>query len=323
MDQSNQWSANGSLVEEVLKPILYADIFDYPLTFDEIYKFLEFKTTPDEVQSLLDRAIENREIIFVDQFYSLADKPHLVAKRRERWLASQELWPKAISYGRWVASLPFIRMVSVTGSLAVDNPRDGVDDIDFLIVTRPGRLWLCRALIILLVRWGRLRGVHLCPNYLLTENVLYFDDNNLFVAREMLQMIPLYGREFYLKMREINAWLTNYLPQGYGLNLEKVSEQLSPVQNLLKKMGEFLLAGPIGDSIEKILQKIQITKHTRQAAKSGALDKVVFTADMCKGHYNSHNQKTMSAYHQRLQAHVINGKLPPLNGRLGEIGSRE
>lgn len=323
MDQSNQWSANGSLVEEVLKPILYADIFDYPLTFDEIYKFLEFKTTPDEVQSLLDRAIENREIVFIEQFYSLADKPHLVAKRRERWLASQVLWPKAVYYGRWVASLPFIRMVSVTGSLAVDNPRDGVDDIDFLIVTRPGRLWLCRAWIILLVRWGHLRGVHLCPNYLLTENVLYFDDNNLFVAREMLQMIPLYGREFYLKMREINAWLTNYLPQGHGLNLEKVNDQLSPAQNWVKKMGEFLLAGVIGDFIEKILQKIQITKHTRQAAKSGALDKVVFTADMCKGHYNSHNQKTMSAYHQRLQAHVIKGKLPSLNGRMGEIGSRE
>jgi hypothetical protein len=311
MDQPKQRSANGSLVEEVLKPILYADIFDYPLTFDEIYKFLEFKTTPDEVKSLLDRAIENREIVVVDQFYSLADKPHLVAKRRERWLASQALWPKAVYYGRWVASLPFIRMVSVTGSLAVDNPRDGVDDIDFLIVTQPGRLWFCRALIILLVRFGHLRGVHLCPNYLLTENVLYFEDKNLFVAREMLQMIPLYGREFYLKMREINTWLTDYLPQGNGLSLEKINDQLSPMQNLVKKLGEFLLGGAIGNFIEKILQKIQITKHTRQAAKSGALDKVVFTADMCKGHYNSHNQKTMSAYRQRLQAHT-NGKVPKL-----------
>ena len=40
MDQLNQRNVNGQLVEEVLKPILYADIFDYPLTFDEIYKFL-------------------------------------------------------------------------------------------------------------------------------------------------------------------------------------------------------------------------------------------------------------------------------------------
>lgn len=311
MDQLPHPSTNGALVEEVLKPILYADIFDYPLTFDEIYKFLEFKTTPAEVKSLLDRALENQEIVLVDQFYTLAGKPHLVAKRRERWRASQLLWPKAVYYGGWVAALPFIRMVSVTGSLAVDNPRDGVDDIDYLIVTRPGRLWLCRALIILLVRLGRLRGVHLCPNYLLTENVLFFEDNNLFVAREMLQMIPLYGREFYLKMRKINTWLTDYLPQGNGLNLEKVNDQLSPGQSLVKKISEFLLGGMVGTGLEKILQKIQISKHTRQAAKFGALDKVVFTADVCKGHYNSHNQKTMTAYQQRLQTHT-NGKVPKL-----------
>lgn len=323
MDQLNQRTANGQRVEEVLKPILYADIFDYPLTFDEIYKFLEFKTTREEVKSLLERAIENEEIILVDEFYSLVDKPHLVVKRRERWLASQALWPKAIHYGRWVASLPFIRMVSVTGSLAVDNPRDGVDDIDYLIVTRPGRLWLCRALIILMVRYGHLRGVNLCPNYLLTENVLYFEESNLFTAREMLQMVPLYGREFYIKMREVNAWVTDYLPQGYGLNLEKIDDNLSPVQNFIKKIGEFMFDAWLGDLFEQFLQKIQITKHTRRAAEWGVLDKVVFTADTCKGHYDGHNNRTMTAYQQRLQAHVVKGNLPPTNGKLKGVGSRE
>ncbi|MBI1881445.1 MAG: hypothetical protein HYR94_24965 [Chloroflexi bacterium] len=314
MDQQKLRTINGRLVEEVLKPILYADIFDYPLTFEEIYKFLEFRTTPEEVKSLLDRAVENQEIILIDKFYSLADKPHLVAKRRERWGVSQTLWPKAVQYGRWVASLPFIRMVSVTGSLAVDNPRDGVDDIDYLIVTKPGRLWFCRALIILMVRFGHIRGVYLCPNYLLTENVLYFEDNNLFTAREMLQMIPLYGHEFYVKMREVNAWVTNYLPQGQGLNLARINDELSPAQIFIKKVGEFVLGGVLGDLVEWMLQKIQITKHTRLAAKYNALDNVVFTADTCKGHYDGHNQKTMSAYQQRLQAHAINGKVQTKNG---------
>ncbi len=316
MNQLNQRSTNGQAVEEVLRPILYADIFDYPLTFEEIYKFLEFKIAPEEVKNLLDQAIDHQEIVLIDNFYSLAGKAHLVSKRRERWLMSQTLWPKAIHYGRWIASLPFVRMVSVTGSLAVDNPRDGVDDIDYLIVTRPKRLWFCRALIILMVRYGRLRGVQLCPNYLLTENVLYFEENNLFTAREMLQMIPLYGQEFYVKMREINTWVTDYLPQGEGLNLAKINDQLSPGQSLLKKLGEFILGGLGGDLLEKLLQKIQITKHTRLAEKYGALDKVIFTADTCKGHYDGHNQKTMRAYQQRLQAHAVNSKLHSLNGKV-------
>ncbi len=316
MSQFNQQKTSDPSVEEVLKPILYADIFDYPLTFDEIYKFLEFEATPAQVKRLLDRAIEQEMIVAIEGFYSLADKPHLVAKRHERWHASQSLWPKAIRYGHWIASLPFVKMVSVTGSLAVENPRDGVDDIDYLIVTKPGRLWLCRALIVLMVRLGHLRGVYLCPNYLLTENGLYFEDNNLFTAREMLQMVPLYGQNFYVKMRELNGWVTDYLPQGKGLNLEKINDQLSPGQNVLKKLGELALGGFLGDLMEKFLQKVQITKHTRLAAQRDALDQVVFTADVCKGHYDGHNQKTMSAYQLRLQKLAINGKLAAPNGKV-------
>lgn len=307
MSQLNRQFTNGSAAQEVLKPILYADIFDYPLTFEEVYKFLEFEATSEEVKNLLAEAVERGEIILADGFYSLIDRPHLVTKRRERWRASQSLWPKAIHYGRWIATIPFVRLVAVTGSLAVDNPRDGVDDIDYLIVTDPGRLWLCRALIIIMVKYGHLRGAHLCPNYILTERVLYFEENNLFTAREMLQMIPLYGREFYLRMRETNNWVTHYLPQGKGLNLHRLNDQLSSGQSFLKRTSEFVLGGFLGHALEKVLQKIQITKHTNRARKYGALDKVVFTADMCKGHYDGHNQKTMKAYRQRVQAHTLYG----------------
>lgn len=305
----------GHLTKEVLKPIFYADIFDYPLTFEEIHKFLEFEVSRDEVKQLLEQAIQNQEIISVDGFYSLPDRAHLAARRRERWQTSQQLWPKAIHYGRWIASLPFVRMVSVTGSLAVDNPRDGVDDIDYLIVTQPRRLWFCRALIILLVKYGHRRGVHLCPNYIITENVLYFEDNNLFAAREMLQMIPLYGKRSYLEMRRINDWVTDYLPQGTTLNLKKLDDRLSPVQGLLKRAGEFILGGFLGDLCEAVLQKIQITKHTRLLERRGAADSVVFTADVCKGHYDGHNGKIMDTYRQRLRDYEFkqNSKLQVTN----------
>jgi hypothetical protein len=151
-----------------------------------------------------------------------------------------------------------------------------------------------------MVRYGHLRRVHLCPNYLLTENVLYFADNNLFIAREMLQMVPLYGKNLYLEVRRLNDWVTNYLPQGTDLNLGKVDDTLSPFQRLLKKSSELVLNGFLGDLLEKPLQKFQINKHTRLAEKYGALDKVIFTADQCKGHYDGHNNKTMRAYLHRI-----------------------
>ncbi len=308
MNQLGQQTTKASSVEEVLRPILYADIFDFPLTFDEIYRFLGVKADPEEVKSLLDQAVRQQHLVQIDGFYALPDRPHLINKRQERLQSSQQLWPTALYYGHWMASLPFVQMVSITGALAVENPRDGVDDIDYLIVTRARRLWVCRTLIILLVRLGRLRGAQLCPNYLITENALYFEDNNLFVAREILQMVPLYGQESYLKLRHLNAWVTDYLPQGNSLNLDKLSDDLQPGPSALKKLGEFILGGFIGDGLERLIQKFQIARHTRRAKQSGALDKVVFTADACKGHYNSHNSRTMTAYQQRLQTYGVGSR---------------
>ena len=301
MSQIDPLRKSPDQIEEALKPILYADIFDYPLTFEEIYRFSEFKTTPQDLKTLLAEAVRKKRIIQLDGFYSLYDRPNLAAKRRERWDAAQVLWPKARYYGRWIASLPFVRMVAVTGSLAVENPRDDVDDIDYLIITRPGRLWLCRAFIILMVRLGYLKGVHLCPNYLLTENILYFENNNLFIAREMLQMAPIYGEAVYLDMRRLNDWVTDYLPQGTGLNLSKMDDHLSPLQHRFKIIGEFVLGGLLGNIIEKPLQKFQITKHTKLAQSRGAADKVIFTPDQCKGHYDGHNSRVMHAYRNRLK----------------------
>jgi hypothetical protein len=300
MSQQNEVAVIDRSIREVLKPIIYTDIFDYPLTAEEVHQFLEAEASLEEVNHWLGQAVDRGHLARRDGFYTLVDRSQLVNKRRERERASARLWPYATYYGRWIASLPFVKLVAVTGSLAVDNPRDGVDDIDYLIVTQAGRLWLCRAMIILLVRYGYRRGVSLCPNYLITENVLGFD-KDFFTAREMLQMKPLYGRESYLKMRQINSWIINYFPQANGFNLEKLDDELSSSQQLFKGLGETTLGGGLGNLLEKWLQKFQITKHTRRAQEYGALDKVIFTADVCKGHYNSHSHKTMTAYQQRIE----------------------
>jgi len=321
MDQLNQ-KLTEEQAQAVLKPILYADIFDYPLTLEEVYKFVEFETTLEKIELLLGQAVDVGQLVKVNGFYSLSNRSHLAAKRQERKKASRVLWPRAIYYGRWLASLPFVRLVAITGALAVDNPSDGIDDIDYLIVTQPRRLWLCRAMIIMLVKYGHRRGVHLCPNYLITENVLDFEDD-FFAAREMMQMQPLYGTDVYLSMSDANTWVTRYFPQGDSPKLDKLSDRLSPEQQFIKRVGESILRGFVGNILEFSLQKIQVTKHTKRAKRYGALDKVIFTADVCKGHYDGHNHKTMVAYQQRIKDYLVKDDLLQTNGRLRTFGLRK
>ncbi|HMQ52212.1 MAG TPA: hypothetical protein PKD98_08975 [Anaerolineae bacterium] len=289
----------------VLRPILYADIFDFPLTQAEVYRFIEIKTTPAEVEQLLLQAVEAGQLAVVEGFFSLPHRTELAPKRQERERASALLWPKAGRYGRWLAALPFVRMVAVTGSLAVDNPRDGADVIVFLVGTRPGRLWMCRAMMVMLVRLGHLGGVHLCPNYIVTENRLSFDSQDFFTAREVIQMQPLYGEALYRQMVQANAWIARFFPHGSQPSTQRLADDLTPAQQGLKRVGEFILAGVLGNRLESIVQRYQVAKHTRLAEHYGQRDRVVFNADECKGHYDGHKRRAMAAYRRRMQEALV------------------
>ena len=65
-----------------------------------------------------------------------------------------------------------------------------------------------------------------------------------------------------------------------------------------------MLGRGLGDLLENRLQQIQIRKHTRQALKAGSLDKVIFTPDICKGHYDGHRHNTLTAYNKQLKEHT-------------------
>jgi hypothetical protein len=71
MGQQNAVATTDEHIREVLKPILYTDIFDYPLTVEEVHRFLEFEASLEEVRSWLDQAVQMGELALRDGLYSL------------------------------------------------------------------------------------------------------------------------------------------------------------------------------------------------------------------------------------------------------------
>ena len=168
---------------------------------------------------LADKRFTSRHLSRVGPYYALPGREETATIRQERGRLARQLWPVAMQYGRLLASLPFTRMVAVTGSLAVDNVApDG--DIDYLLVAANGRVWLNRAFAIALVRLATRRGYSLCPNYILAERALHFPDHNLYTAHEVVQMMPLSGLNIYAHIRQINSWTTTFLPNAIGLPRE-------------------------------------------------------------------------------------------------------
>jgi hypothetical protein len=285
-----------ALQRAVLYAVAYSDIFDYPLTSGEIHRYLAGvradRFTVDALLangSMIPHSLSRRE-----GYVTLPGREHLIDTRRNRAARSRELWRHAERYGRVIARLPFVRMVAVTGELAVNNIRSR-SDIDYFIVTAPDRLWLTRAMVILVVKAAARRGIIICPNYLVTENALTIERRNLYTAREMAQMIPLSGLHVYDRVRQSNSWVLDHLPNAFGPPA-RLDDQAN--KRRTQQFSEALLRTPVGDRLESWEMTRKIRKFTREMP---AGDEVAFSADWCKGHFDAHGEQTLNAYAERLQ----------------------
>jgi hypothetical protein len=288
--------AHGTLVlNSVFHTLAYADVFDYPLTADEVYRYLPSATDSfeDVTQTLADETLFSK----TEDYYTLRGRERIVETRQRRAKVARRLWPKAVRYGWMIAYLPFVRMVAVTGSLAMNNADEG-KDIDFMIVTAPGHLWTCRALILLVARFAKLEGIDICPNYLVTTNALELQERSLYVAHELTQMIPLSGMETYAEMRRLNGWIADYLPKALiAPEMPSGAERLQRRSGIQRAL-ETVFRLPPANWFERweMDRKIARLRH-EQAASSESY----FSAEVCKGHIDKHRQKTESAIQEKLK----------------------
>lgn len=283
----------------ILRTLLYADIFDYPLTPAEIHHYLiGYRAAPEAVQTALEASpwLAGR-VTRINGYFAVQDRARLGPLRDERRRYSAALWPAARRWAYRMGCLPFVRMVAVTGALAVDNAPVG-DDVDFLIVTAPGRVWLARAFAVVLVRAARLFGVGLCPNYVLSQSALAQDQHDLYIAHDLAQMAPLVGHAVYAELRAANPWAAAFLP--HAQRPLRTEPELAPrgLLRALKQLGERFLAGRLGDALEAWERRRKTRKFAGAAQTAGAAARL--DADHVKGHFNDHGWRVLKEFEERL-----------------------
>lgn len=288
------------LEQAIWRTVAYVDLFDYPLTAVEIHRYLAgVQASVNDVAKTL---IGSPGLVGLlnqkEGYFYLTGRGEVVDVRRERRYRAQQLWPAAVRYGRLIAQLPFVRMVAVTGSLAMNNVAEEAD-IDYFLVTENGRLWLARALVIGVVRLAARRGIVLCPNYFVAESALTLPERNIYTAREIVQMVPLFGHAIYEKLRWHNCWASQFLPNADGPPLVQIPEP-EPA-HWPQAVAELPLRTSLGGWLEQWEQQRKITKLKSQQNGSG---ESCFTAVICKGHFQAHQQRTLIAYEQRLTSSV-------------------
>lgn len=279
-----------TLQQAVLETLAYSDVFDYPLTFDELHRYLTASAPPADLAACLsDMGLVSTE----NRFYFLADRRETVRTRMNREQASRAAFQRACRYGSILGSLPFVRMVTLTGSLAMLNlSRDA--DMDYMLVTQPKRLWLARAFAVLFGRVMRIFGDRICVNLLVAESALEWHPRDLYSAREMCQMIPLAGMDVYHRLRAANAWTKSFLPNADSEPALAPKVKRSAV---FQKWLEFPLVGKIGDALESWAMRLQLKKITRTY---GTGNEANFSADLCQGNFHDHRRGTEESFNERL-----------------------
>ena len=133
----------------VLRCVLYFDVFEYPLTRAEIFENLSHVCTRQDSDSAVDE-LTAKEILkeFAGFVFLSTTSAGIIEKRVHNNLTAAKAMKKALRYSRLISRFPFVEGLCISGSLS-KGVLDEDGDVDYFIITRPSRLWLCRSLLVI------------------------------------------------------------------------------------------------------------------------------------------------------------------------------
>lgn len=269
----------GSSEEAILKTLLYSDIFDYPLSKDEVWKYLISKKIEDK-QSFL-KCINRKNFSFSHNktFYFVRGREDLIKKREEK----EKYGLEKIKYAKKIISklslIPTVYFIGISGALAMKNS-DKNDDIDLFVITAKNSVWITRFVMVLMLKsLGLYRKRNdknyankICLNMLIDKTALRFSQkrNDLYTAHEIAQIMPVFNRDnTYKKFIYANDWVNSFLPNVFS-PVSKIT--FASKKSLTNKLVEFLLTILPLESTAKVVQIRYMKKHmTRETVSDNFL----------------------------------------------------
>jgi hypothetical protein len=295
--------------DSIKKTIAWFDLFDFPLTADEIKEYLYDYNKPlhiKEVKGTLALMCEEGVIEELKEHFILKGRSQILETRKARKFIAEKLWNRTKLYGQYMRAVPFVRMIAVCNNLAYDNPNQD-SDIDLFIVIKPGRMWICRLIISLILQFYGVRrhgskvAGRFCLSFFVTTNKLNMEHLQIkpldpYLAYWTKLLSPIYGEETYEEFKKENE---TWISEKYGLKFSDDIKKHMYVdkESGLKKFFELLFGGLFGDSIEGLLKKSFKKRTLHKMKKLGPDASIIVSDDMLK----FHNHDKRREYYERWQ----------------------
>lgn len=246
--------------------LLYHDLFEYPLTEEDLTKW--------EAGFLLPlKRNKSGNVLANKGYFFLEGSEGVVDKRLKREEISKRKILIARNIVATISKTPSVKAIGITGSLSMRNSEEG-SDIDFIVVTEKGALWITRLLVLLTLDVFGIPRRHagnkeqknrVCLNMWMDESDLAWPENdrNFYTAHELLQIEPIFERgEVFRKIYLSNSWVKKYWPNAYKFQLKRSraeSYKATAINNLAKRI--LLLVEPLARFFQNLYMNTKITNE--------------------------------------------------------------
>lgn len=240
--------------------VAYADIFEYPLNQEEIYRWWigDSKTATKRLNS------ESPYIDAAQGYFFLKGRHDTIRRRLMRAKYSGLKWQQAHDLIAPLRSIASIELVGISGGLSMYNA-DLEDDIDLFIICSSGTAWVTRLLATFFFDIASRRrrpksqrvADQVCLNMFVSLDALTLPESerDLYAAHEVLQMTPVFARKrVYESFLMKNRWVKKYLPNAWSWSAKRrpmydIGSDIDVVRPLLL---------PFLRCIEPLLRAVQI-----------------------------------------------------------------
>lgn len=262
-------SGNKILTEQEEFSLIYHNIFDYPLDFADLVKWKAGKSITN---IKINTCITSKK-----NFYYIDGREGLIYKRLLRRRISAKKMSIAKKASTILSILPTVKMVAITGSLAMENSSED-SDIDLMIVTSKNTLWLSRLVILVILKLllmptrrsqEREQKDRLCLNMWLDESDLIWEkpNRNIYTAHEIAQVVPLVNKDkTFERFLSINRWILKYWPNSVKIrnpNIEILDNFEYSKIKILKIVSDLVLrtSNLIAFKMQYLYMKSKITRE--------------------------------------------------------------
>jgi hypothetical protein len=285
----------------IAQSVLYAALFDYPLTLAELrHTLIESAQTPSQILAAYEDSEPLRTLIdWRNGYFFPRGRGGLVRVRREREVRSRRFLADHGLLLTLLSAMPYVRLVALSGSIAHLN-LDGDGDLDLFIVTRGRRVWSVTVAALVIAKLLGQRKTT-CVNFVLADTRLAIEQQDFFNASQIVHLKPIVGDDVYRQLVKANPFIQRVYPNFHIPDRKLRRTVAQRIALFVKPALERLLQWPSA-AAEWLCHASYRAYLLRRSASWKSPEQVRLEPDCLKLHTQSHRRSILERFDRAVRS---------------------